>query len=33
LNHHAPEVYGCIGEERGKALLKAFFELRRQRGN
>jgi len=27
--HHAPEVYGGIGEERGKALLKTFFELRR----
>ncbi len=27
--HHAPEVYGGIGEERGRSLLKAFFEVRR----
>ena len=27
--HHAPDVYGGIGEERGRALLKAFFEERR----
>ena len=27
--HHAPEVYGGIGEERGRALLKAFFGSRR----
>ncbi len=27
--HHAPEVYGGIGEERGRALLMAFFSSRR----
>lgn len=27
--HHAPEVYGGIGEEAGKKLLKMFFETRR----
>ena len=27
--HHRPEVYGGIGEEAAKALLRAFFEARR----
>jgi tRNA(Arg) A34 adenosine deaminase TadA len=27
--HHAPEVYGGIGETRAGALLKAFFRARR----
>ncbi|MCA3575490.1 MAG: nucleoside deaminase, partial [Aestuariivirga sp.] len=27
--HHAPEVYGGIGEERAKTLLKDFFKARR----
>ena len=27
--HHAPEVYGGIGEERGKKLLQDFFKNRR----
>ncbi|MEG6508726.1 nucleoside deaminase [Methyloligella sp. 2.7D] len=27
--HHAPEVYGGIGESRASALLKRFFEARR----
>jgi len=27
--HHAPEVYGGIGEEPAKALLKEFFKARR----
>jgi tRNA(adenine34) deaminase len=27
--HHAPEVYGGIGEAEAKALLKDFFRLRR----
>ena len=27
--HHRPEVYGGIGEERGKALLRTFFDSRR----
>jgi tRNA(Arg) A34 adenosine deaminase TadA len=27
--HHAPEVYGGIGEERGRALIRAFFNARR----
>ncbi|MGH9848103.1 MAG: nucleoside deaminase [Blastocatellia bacterium] len=28
--HHAPEVYGGIGEERARVLLRAFFRARRQ---
>ncbi len=28
--HHRPEIYGGIGEDRSAALLKAFFETRRQ---
>jgi len=28
-SHHAPEVYGGIGEQRASALLKDFFEARR----
>jgi tRNA(adenine34) deaminase len=27
--HHAPEVYGGIGEARGRVLLTVFFEARR----
>ncbi len=27
--HHAPEIYGGIGEEQGRTLLKEFFEARR----
>jgi tRNA(adenine34) deaminase len=27
--HHAPDVYGGIGEERAKALLRDFFTARR----
>jgi tRNA(adenine34) deaminase len=27
--HHAPEVYGGLGEARAKALLKDFFAARR----
>jgi tRNA(Arg) A34 adenosine deaminase TadA len=27
--HHAPDVYGGIGEVRAKAMLKAFFKARR----
>jgi tRNA(adenine34) deaminase len=27
--HHAPEVYGGIGERQAAALLRAFFEARR----
>lgn len=27
--HHAPEVYGGIGETRAVALLKSFFAARR----
>jgi tRNA(adenine34) deaminase len=27
--HHAPEVYGGIGEDRGRMLLKEFFKNRR----
>ena len=29
--HHAPEVYGGIGETESAALLKGFFALRRDR--
>lgn len=28
--HHAPEVYGGIDEQRSAALLKAFFQARRE---
>lgn len=28
--HHAPEVYGGIGEARSAALLRGFFEARRR---
>ena len=31
--HHAPEVYGGIGERRAAALLKAFFAARRVPGD
>jgi tRNA(Arg) A34 adenosine deaminase TadA len=27
--HHAPEVYGGIGEGEAAALMRAFFEARR----
>jgi len=27
--HHAPEIYGGIGEDRAQALLKDFFKTRR----
>jgi tRNA(Arg) A34 adenosine deaminase TadA len=27
--HHAPEVYGGLGEEQSKALLREFFQARR----
>ena len=30
--HHAPEVYGGIGERRAAALLRAFFRARRDPG-
>ncbi|HEX5078758.1 MAG TPA: nucleoside deaminase [Geminicoccaceae bacterium] len=30
--HHVPEVYGGIGERRAAALLRAFFEARRDPG-
>lgn len=30
--HHAPEVYGGLGESEARALLKTFFSARRAKG-